>query len=53
MAQCVMESDARTGGPEPDTGLKRLLTLTFIALVVALLLAAVGAYLAVRWFGAP
>jgi flagellar biogenesis protein FliO len=35
---------------EPDTGLRRVLTWTAIALVVALLLALAGAWLASRFF---
>lgn len=53
MAQCVMDREATPRGPDSDPGLKRLLTLTFTALVVSLVLAALGAYLAVRLFGAP
>lgn len=48
-----MEPEAGAGRPEPDHGLKRLLTLTFIALVVTVLLAGLGAYLAVQWFDGP
>lgn len=36
--------------PEPDTGLRRVLTWTAIALAVALLLALAGAWLASRVF---
>ena len=36
--------------PEPDDGLRRLLTLTFVALVVVLLFSAVAIYLVTRWF---
>jgi hypothetical protein len=35
---------------EKDDGLRRLLTWTFIALGVTLILAAIGASLAVYWF---
>jgi hypothetical protein len=41
----------QSGGPEAkDTGLRQLLTWTFIALVVAVLLALAGVSLAVRFF---
>ena len=36
-----------------DDGLRRVLTWTLIALVVSLVMAAVGATLAVRWFDRP
>lgn len=36
--------------PEPDDGLRRLLTWTFVALVVVLLFSAVAIYLVTRWF---
>ena len=36
-----------------DDGLRRVLTWTLIALVVSLVMAAVGAMLAVRWFDRP
>jgi hypothetical protein len=34
----------------PDSGLKRLLTYTFIALVLALLAAVLAVNLVIRWF---
>jgi hypothetical protein len=45
-----------TGNPDrraKDDGLRRVLTWTLIALVVSLVMAAVGATLAVRWFDRP
>jgi hypothetical protein len=39
--------------PVKDDGLRRVLTWTLIALVVSLLMAAVGVTLAVRWFDRP
>jgi hypothetical protein len=36
--------------PEPDDGLRRLLTWTFVALVVVLLFSGVAVYLVTRWF---
>jgi len=39
--------------PVKDDGLRRVLTWTFVALVVSLLMAAVGVTLAVRWFDRP
>ena len=39
--------------PVKDDGLRRVLTWTLIALVVSLVMAAVGVTLAVRWFDRP
>ncbi len=39
--------------PPKDDGLRRVLTWTLIALVVSLVMAAVGVTLAVRWFDRP
>ena len=41
--------------PEPikDDGLRRVLTWTFIALVVSLLMTLIGVTLAIRWFDRP
>jgi hypothetical protein len=39
--------------PSRDDGLRRVLTWTFVALVVSLLMALVGVTLAVRWFDRP
>jgi hypothetical protein len=36
-----------------DTGLRRVLTWTFVALVVSILMALVGVSLAIRWFDRP
>ena len=36
--------------PEPDDGLRRVLTWTFVALVLVLLFSAVAIYLVTRWF---
>jgi hypothetical protein len=36
---------------EPDTGLRRMLTWTLVALVAALLISAGGVYLVSRWWG--
>lgn len=44
----------RESRPAPkDDGLRRMLTWTFVALVVSLLMALVGVTLAVRWFDRP
>ena len=44
----------RGSRPAPeDDGLRRVLTWTFVALVVSLLMALVGVTLAVRWFDRP
>jgi hypothetical protein len=39
--------------PPPDNGLRQMLTWTFVALIGALLVSAVGVYLVTRWFGGP
>jgi hypothetical protein len=41
--------------PEPikDDGLRQVLTWTFIALVVSLLMTMIGVTLAIRWFDRP
>jgi hypothetical protein len=47
-----MAAPEQAPAPPPDDGLKRLLTWTFIALVITLLLAAIGVALAVYFFDA-
>jgi hypothetical protein len=44
--------DSRPPRPKDD-GLRRVLTWTFVALVVSLLMAFVGVTLAVHWFDRP
>jgi len=39
--------------PAKDTGLRRMLTWTFVALVVSILMAFAGVSLAIRWFDRP
>jgi hypothetical protein len=36
---------------EPDSGLRRVITWTLVALVAALLVSAAGVYLVTRWWG--
>ena len=50
-----MPEELQTGSAEPerppDSGLKRLLTYTFVALVLAVLAAFLAVNLVIRWFG--
>jgi hypothetical protein len=43
-------NDTTEHGPVPDPGLKRLLTYTLIALVLAVLAALLAVNLVIRWF---
>jgi hypothetical protein len=49
-AQPPDESQETPPPPPPDDGLRRLLTWTFIALGVTLVLAAIGVTIVVYWF---
>jgi hypothetical protein len=48
----VSAPDERAASPRPpkDDGLRRVLTWTLVALVVTVVMAAVGAALMIRWF---
>ena len=45
-------NDGRSGDG-PDTGLRRMLTWTFLALIVSLVMAYIGVTLAIRYFDKP
>ena len=54
-ANCAGGPPVIDGQPPPveDTGLRRILTWTFVALVVSLLMAYIGVGLAIRFFDRP
>ena len=39
--------------PTPDTGLRRMITWTLIALVASVIFSVLGVYLVTHWFGGP
>jgi hypothetical protein len=46
-----IEKPAHVHEPPPDTGLRQMMTWTFIALVVAVLFSLLAVHLVFRWFG--
>lgn len=50
MSEAPRQDESQQAPPPPDNGLRKLLTWTFIALAVTLLMAALGVSLAIRMF---
>jgi hypothetical protein len=48
-----VQPESPDNNPEPDPGLRRLLTWTFIALAGAVIFALIAVYVVTRLFGGP